>query len=422
MTTEAISQNDVRPVMETKHVGEAAIAGAFDDFMHAFEAFKDTNDARLDALEKRMASDVVTDEKLARIGRALDEHKRIVDTLVHKAARPALDSGPLASGVSLQHKSAFDGYIRKGDAGGLRNLEAKALSVGSDPDGGYLVPDETEASINRSLRDISPIRAIAGVRQVSGSVYKKPFAVTSAATGWVGETAARPETNAPTLTELAFPTLELYAMPSATQSLLDDSAVDIDQWMTEEVRAVFAEQESAAFVNGNGNNKPRGFLNYPTVENGDWSWGSIGTIATGVAGALPANNPSDILIDLIYALKSGYRANAQFVMNRATQAVLRKLKDADGNYLWQPGLAPGQPPTLLGFAIAETEDMPDIAEDAHAMAFGDFRRGYLIVDRIGIRVLRDPYSSKPYVLFYTTKRVGGGVQDFEALKFLKFGA
>jgi HK97 family phage major capsid protein len=411
----------VSGTLETKRLGDGDIAAAFDDFMRAFAAFKETNDERLGEIERRMSSDVVTTDKLMRIDQALDAHKRAVDELAFKASRPILGGDPLRSGVSLQHKVAFDGYMRKGEAGQLRDIEAKALSVGSDPDGGYLVPDETETTINGALRDISPIRAIAGVRQVSGSVYKKPFAISGAATGWVGEAAARPETNSPTLAELAFPTMELYAMPSATQSLLDDGAVDIDQWIADEVRAAFAEQEGTAFVIGDGVNKPRGFTTYATVDNGSWSWGNIGTVPTGVSADFAATDPADALIDLIYAVRSGYRANAHFVMNRATQSVVRKMKDGDGNYLWQPGLQPGQAPTLMGFAIAESEDMPDIAADSNAIAFGDFRRGYLIVDRVGIRVLRDPFSAKPYVLFYTTKRVGGGVQDFDAIKFLRFG-
>jgi HK97 family phage major capsid protein len=398
------------------------LAGAFDDFMRAFEAFKDTNDERLSEMEKRCSADAVTTEKLARIDRALDEHKRAVDELALKSARPPLGAGGVrASGAALQHKAAFDSYVRKGEPGRLRELEAKALSVGSDPDGGYLVPDETETVVNRALRDISPIRAIAGVRQVSGSVYKRPVAVSAASTGWVAETASRPQTNAPTLAELSFPTMELYAMPAATPSLLDDSAVDIDAWLSDEVRVAFAEQEGTAFVSGDGTNKPKGFLAYDTVANASWAWNKLGFIATGVDGAFPADDPSDKLIDLIYSVKAGYRANATFVMNRATQSVIRKMKDGDGNYLWQPAIKAGEPSTLLGFAVAEAEDMPDIAEDSLSVAFGDFRRGYLIVDRVGIRVLRDPYSAKPYVLFYTTKRVGGGVQDFDAIKLLKFG-
>ncbi|MFD0986771.1 phage major capsid protein [Methyloligella solikamskensis] len=301
-----------------------------------------------------------------------------------------------------------------------RAREVLELMRGSD--GGYLVPPETEAAVIRGVKEISPIRAIAGNRTVSASIYKKPFSITGPATGWVAETATRPETNSPTLDELAFPTMELYAMPSATQTLLDDSAVNIDEWLAEEIQIAFAEQEGTAFVTGDGDAKPRGFLDYTPVANGSWAWDKIGYIATGNDGTFDTANPSDDLIDLVYSLKSGYRANAHWVMNRATQAVIRKFKDDDGNYLWHPGEKAGAWPTLMNYPIAESEDMPDIGSDEFAIAFGDFKRGYLVVDRAGIRVLRDPYSAKPYVLFYTTKRVGGGVQDFDAIKLLKFGS
>jgi HK97 family phage major capsid protein len=403
---------------ETKAVLDAAIA--YEGFLRDFEAFKETNDRRLDEIERRGAADVVTSDKLARIDRALDETKRAIDMLTLKAARPPLGGAPVCSGASIQHKAAFEGYVRGGETASLRELEAKALSVGSDTDGGYLVPDETERAVNMALKAISPIRAIASVQQVSGSVYKRPFATSGTSTGWVGETGARPQTNTPVLAELSYPTMELYAMPAATQSLLDDSVVNIDDWLAEEVRVAFAEQEGTAFVTGDGVNKPKGFLTYPTVANASWTWGNIGFIASGAAGAFPASDPGDKLIDLVYAVKSPYRANAHFVMNRSTQSVIRKMKDGDGTYLWQPAAAAGEPATLLGYPVAESEDMPSIANDSFSIAFGDWKRGYLVVDRVGIRVLRDPYSSKPYVLFYTTKRVGGGVHDFDAIKLMKF--
>ncbi len=399
------------------------VVEAFDEFMMAFEAFKEANDERLAQIESRVDADVVTTEKMERINRALDEHKRLVDSLVLKSRRPALSGERGETSLSaLQHKAAFDGYVRHGAETQLRALEAKAMSVASDADGGYLVPDETEREIGRLLSQASPIRAIAGVREISASVYKKPFAVTGPATGWVGETAVRPETDTGTLAELTFPAMELYAMPAATQTLLDDSAVDIDAWIAGEVQVAFAEQEGAAFVAGDGTNKPKGFLAYATVAESSWSWGNLGYVATGVAGAFPASDPSDVLIDLVYALKAGYRQNATWVMSRRTQGEIRKIKDADGNYIWQPAAQAGGTASLLNFPVAEAEDMPDIGTDELAIAFGDFRRGYLVVDRLGVRILRDPYSAKPYVLFYTTKRVGGGVQDFDAIKLMKFGA
>ncbi|WP_394890892.1 phage major capsid protein [Mesorhizobium sp. AaZ16] len=402
--------------LETK-AADGDVVDAFGEFMATFEAFKEANDEKLARLEKR--ADVLDTEKVDRIQRSLDEQKRAIDQLSLKRARPAL--GREGRAMPSEHKGAFEAYMRSGDDRLIRSLDTKAMSYGSGQDGGYLVPDETEAEIGKRLSALSPIRSIASVRQVSSAVLKKPFAVGGPAVGWVAETAARPQTASPTLAELQFPTMELYAMPAATASLLEDSVVDLDQWISGEVDAAFAEQEGLAFVSGDGVNKPKGFLSYTEVAEASWSWGNIGYIATGVSGALPASNPSDILIDTVYALKAGYRQNAAWVMNRKTQASIRKLKDADGNYLWQPPAGPGQRAMLMGFPLVEAEDMPDAGADATPVAFGDFSRGYLVVDRTGVRVLRDPYSAKPYVLFYTTKRVGGGVQDFDAIKLLKFG-
>jgi HK97 family phage major capsid protein len=395
--------------LETK----AGISRDVDDLMQAFEAFKETNDRRLAEIEQRGAQDAVTAEKLARI-------EKTMDGLALKQARVPIGGREAAAGADLAHKSAFEGYVRKGESGNLSALEQKALSVGIDADGGYLVPKETERAVNMALKTVSPIRSIAGVRQVSGSVYKVPFATAGAATGWVAEAAVRPQTNTPPLAELSFPTMELYAMPAATQAILDDAAIDIDAWLAEEVRIAFAQQEGTAFVTGDGVNKPKGFLTYPTVANASWSWGNVGFITSGAAGAFPAANQADKLIDLVYAVKGTYRASGTFVMNRSTLGAVRKMKDADGSYIWQPSGDAAQPSRLLGYPVAEAEEMPNIAADSLAIAFGDFASGYLIVDRVGIRVLRDPYSAKPYVLFYTTKRVGGGIRDFEAIKFLKF--
>ena len=402
---------------ETKSV-DADVSAAFEDFMSAFEHYKQSNDERLAEIERRGGTDVITEEKMARIDLALDEQKRTLDALLVKRARPDLGRGAAQPSAVRQ---AFDAYVRRGDEVALRQTELKAMSAGSDPDGGYLVPDELDSEIGRRLSELSPIRSIATVRQVSGAVLKKPFALNGMATGWVGETDARPQTNAPQLAELQFPTMELYAMPAATASLIEDSAVDIEGWIASEVEAAFAEQEGAAFVTGDGVNKPRGFLDYPSVADDAWSWGNLGFVATGAAGAFGAD-PSDRLVELIYALKAGHRQNGRFVMNRKTQSQIRKFKDADGNYLWMPPAGAGQAASLMGFPVVEAEDMPDVAANALALAFGDFRRGYLVVDRTGVRILRDPYSAKPYVLFYTTKRVGGGVQNFEAIKLLKFAA
>ncbi len=412
------------PERKSTDLGSPAVhdvRDAFDEFMTRFESFKQANDDRLRELEQKKTADVVTVEKVDRLNAALDLQQKTVDGLALSLSRPERGELSTLTPASRDHKMAFDTYVRRGETGTLRALEAKALSAQSDPDGGYLVPSETERLIDRVVSEASPIRTIAGVRQIGAASYKKPFATTGAATGWVGETEPRAQTDGPRISELEFPVMELYAMPAATSTLLDDNAVNLDQWIAEEVQTAFAEQEGAAFVSGDGVRKPRGFLSYDTVDNASWAWGKVGYIATGASGAFPVNNPSDVLLDLVYAVKSGYRANAHFVMNRQTQSQIRKFKDADGHYLWQPSLAAGEAPRLMNVPIAEAEDMPDVGADAFSMAYGDFRRGYLIVDRLGIRVLRDPYSAKPYVLFYTTKRVGGGIQNFEAIKLLKFG-
>jgi HK97 family phage major capsid protein len=390
------------------------VTGMFSEFMSAFEEFKRTNDTRLGDLERRGAADGLTEDKLNRLNSVLDSAKSTLDRVSLERARPQLEGSRARHDGNDEYKDAFSAYVKRG--------EEKALSIGSNADGGYLVPTETETEITRLLTAVSPIRAIAGVRQVSSSVYKKPITITGPAVGWVAETGARTQTAAQTIDALSFPTAELYAMPAATAAFLDDAAVDVGQWIADEVNNAFAVQETTAFVSGDGTNKPKGFLSETQITNGSWAWGKIGYVPTGVSAALPSTSPSDVLIDLAYALKAGYRQNASWVMNRKTQGAVRKLKDADGNYLWQPALSPAGNATLLGFNLVEAEDMPDIAANSTSIAFGDFRRGYLIVDRQGVNVLRDPFSAKPYVLFYTTKRVGGGVQDFDAIKLLKFSA
>jgi HK97 family phage major capsid protein len=406
--------------IETKSTDAVA---AFGEFARAFEEYKETNEARLEAIERKGSPDVVTVEKLDRLDSVLDETKSRLDRMSLDHRRPPLGIPAAASDPArAEHKAAFDLYVRSGESSGLKTLEAKALSAGSGPDGGYLAPAQVESEVLRRLSALSPIRAIAGNRMISGGLYKVAHSVGGPSSGWVSETAARPQTDGPTLAELSFPAMELYAMPAATQTLLDDAIVDIDQWIADEVETAFAEQEGAAFITGDGVNKPRGFLDYDAVANNAWEWGKLGFVASGAAGAFAVDDPSDALVDLIYALKAGYRQNASFVMNRKTQSAIRKFKDGQGNYLWQPPAGAGQSATLMNFPVVEAEDMPDIAAGSTSIAFGDFRRGYLVVDRAGLRILRDPYSAKPYVLFYTTKRVGGGVQDFSAIKLMKFAA
>lgn len=392
------------------------------ELMRLFETFREANDQRLAEIERR-AGDVLTEEKVARLDRALDEKMARLDRLVLEARRPPLgrETGGTRPVVS-EHKAAFEAYIRSGETGALRAIETRALSAGSGPDGGYLAPPEVENAVTQRLAAVSPIRAIAGVRQISAGSYKRPFSVSGPASGWVGETAARPQTDSPVLAEQVFPAMELYAMPAATQTLIDDAAVDIEAWLAGEIDTVFAEQEGAAFVNGNGASRPTGFLAVPQAAESAWEWGKLGFLATGEAAGLPEEDAADLVVDLVHALKAGYRQNGRFVMNRRTQAAVRKIKDASGAYVWTPPARAGGEASLYTFPVTEAEDMPDIGAGTTPIAFGDFRRGYLVVDRLGLRILRDPYSAKPYVLFYTTKRVGGGVADFDAIKLLKVAA
>lgn len=307
--------------------------------MAAFEAFKATNDQRLEDLEARGGADVLLEEKLAGLEATLDAQKKRIDTLSVKVSRPGLGVEPAGGEApAASHKAAFEAYARKGDLAKLTMLEQKALSVGSEADGGYLVPEATEKEIMSALKDRSPMRAFADKMTISTDTFKRPFAIAGAEGGWVGECGLRPQTATPTLSELTYPTMELYALPAASLRLLDDAAVDIEAWLAREVRDTFAAQEGAAFVSGDGISPPKGFLSYLTVDNGSWTWGKLGTIASGADGGFKATAPADPLIDLVYALKSAYRTQGRFVMNRLTQSALRKLKDGQGNYIWQPSL------------------------------------------------------------------------------------
>jgi HK97 family phage major capsid protein len=410
---------------ETKQApGTPEARAAMHEMMAAFEAFKGANDARLDEIEKKASADTLLEEKVARIDQAVASAQARLDRVVSDGRRPELGRAlPAGRGASptegLEEKAAFDGYLKTGQSFGL---ELKAgLSTASNS-AGYVVPEQTERAIERRLMAGSPMREIATVRTVGAGVFRKPVSTAGVAAGWVAETAARPETDPATLALLEFPSADLYASPAATQSLLDDALIDLDEWLAAEVEDAFAAQETAAFVTGDGVNKPKGFLSYPIVADASAVWGEIGHVASGAAGAFAPTSPTDRLIDLVYAPKAQYRPNGRFVMNRKTVSAVRKFKDADGNYIWQPAQRAGETASLLGYRVTEIETMPDIAANSAAIAFGDFQRGYLIVDRAGVRVLRDPYSAKPYVLFYTTKRVGGGVQNFDAIKVMKFAA
>lgn len=406
----------------------AEIKKAVEGFMTTFEEFKNKVNTELDQVKKTGGTDAVTADEVKKLNAALDEQKKLVDELRLDAKRPLItghDGEKRAMTADEQkHRDAFLNYMRKGASAEeeLKAIEAKSLSAGSNPDGGYVVPFQLDSTIDRVLSEVSPIRAISSVMQVSTGLLRKPVNMGGAGAGWVGEAESRPQTATPTLNMLEFPVMEMYANPAATQTLLDDAYINIEQWLADEVQITFAEQEGAAFVAGNGVNKPRGFLAYDTVANANYAWGKLGFTVSGGASDFAATEPENVFIDLIHSLKAGYRTGARFVMNSATLAKVRKFKDGNDNFIWQPGLQAGQPDRLLGYAITEAEDMPDVGAGEFPIAFGNFNRGYQVVDRIGTRVLRDPFTAKPFVLFYTTKRVGGGVKNFEAIKLLKIGA
>lgn len=400
-----LNENHI-PAPETK-----ALVTEMNETLHALRQESEAEEAT------GRAPDPVSEEKFARMNARIDE-------ISIKMNRPVLGKPGSARMMaedrsSLEQKAAFQTYMRTGQEDAIRRFEMKSnANLGPDP--GYVLPPDVELGILSRMAIWSPLRAVANVQQVSGTSFRTAVSPNGATRGWTGD--ANPSNTPDTtfLRDLSFNTAELFCQPAATQTLLDDPAIDLESWIGGEVERAFALAEAATFITGNGVNKPKGFLAEPTVANASWAWGSLGFMSTGVSAAFPATNPSDVLIDFVHSLKTIYRQNGSFVMNRKTQGAIRKFRDSTGNYLWQPPTMAGARATLMNFPVVEVEDMPDIAANSFSIAFGDFQRGYLIVDRIGIRALRDPYSAKPYVLFYTTKRIGGGVQDYDAIKLLRF--
>jgi HK97 family phage major capsid protein len=392
------------------------------------EDFKQTNDERLAKLEKGQSSSDF-EAKLAKIqadiASAMDAKKDIEALEAKFNVQQIATSSKETNKDKLAHKEAFfNNFVRKGNESGLRELEQKAWQIGVGSDGGFAVPEQIDRAIEQLARDLSPMRQVANVVQVGTSDYKKLVNVNGIASGWVGETAARPSTNTSSLAEVTFPMGELYANPQVTQQSLDDMFFNVESEIGTQLAEEFAIAEGAAFITGNGTNRPKGITTYTTAATADATraFATIEHIATGVAGDFAATNKADVLYDVIAKLKAAYRGNANWMMNKALMFELLKIKDTTGQYLWQPSLQEGFPIRLLGFGVVEAEDMPVKAANALGIAFGDFRRAYTIVDRVGTRMLRDPYSNKPYVGFYTTKRVGGGLVNSEAVKFVKFSA
>lgn len=419
----------------------------------AFAAFKASVNEELAQLKKGVA-DVVTTEKLGRINDAIDkigdeikQAGKRADEIEAKANRLALHGG---AGDEVEVKAAAE-FARQtqrqvdvqslreykaalyGTSGPLRNVrpgdaEMKAMSVGSDPDGGYLVTPDTTGRIVQRIYETSPMRQVASVMSIGTDTVEGLNDLGENGFAWVGETPARTENTTAQLGKWSIVVHEAVSIVSATQKVLEDARLDLEAWLAMKSADRISRGENAAFVSGNGISKPRGFTDYATAATADATrpWGTLEHLNTGANGAFRTRsgdtNPVDDLINVIYALKAPYRGNARWMTSRAVLREARKLKDGQGNFIWQPAAVAGQPSSLVGFPVVEAEDMPALGTGSLSMAFGDFREGYQIVDRIGLSVLRDPYTSYPYVFFKFRKRVGGGVVNFEAIKFLRFGS
>jgi HK97 family phage major capsid protein len=376
----------------------------------AFATFRSEHTKQMADMQKGQ-DDALQALKVDAINAHISDLQSAIDQANTKMA--AMEMGA-AAGVrpvkDKEYSDAFQAHMRKGDV-------QAALNKGSAEDGGYTSPVEWDRTITDKLIIVSPMRALCSVQPVSGDGYKKLVNLRGTTSGWVGETDARPETGTPKLAAQGYSWGEIYANPAATQQMLDDSEINIESWLAGEVDVEFAYQEGKAFVSGDGTKKPRGLLTYAAGGANLHPLGGIEVVASGAVGGITG----DAILDLVYALPETFTGNAKFAMNRNTMLKIRKLKDSDNNYLWQPSLQAGQPSTLGGYAIADLPDMPGVASNALSIAFGDFKRAYKILDRVGVRILRDPYTNKPFVSFYTTKRVGGGLENPECMKFMKIG-
>ena len=375
----------------------------------AFASFKEAHAEQIKGVEAKF-DDVVTRDKLDKVNATVGDLQAALDEVNAKMASAQMTG---ASGNVLrdpEYTQAFSKFVSKGDV-------QASLNKGADAEGGYVAPTEWDRTITDKLIEVSPMRQICQVQTISTGSFSKLFNLRGTASGWVGETAARPKTDNAEFGQMVYRVGEIYANPAATQQLLDDALVNLEAWLAGEVQTEFAFQENLAFVSGSGaNNRPNGILTYVTGGANDAAhpFGAILATNSGAAAALTG----DGIVRLTGELPSSFTANARFVMNRNTMTAARLLKDGQNNYLWQPSYQAGTPQTLAGYAMTEVPAMPDVEAGAKAIMFGDFNQAYLIVDSVGTRLLRDPYTNKPYVQFYTTKRVGGGLLNPEAVRAL----
>ena len=389
------------------------VKATIEQLQKAFHDFKAEHQAQLDDVKKGN-SDALQALKVDRINAQIDLLQRAVDEANAKAAAAQMGGAPDARIKDREYTEAFKAHIQKG------TVQA-ALNKGLAAEGGFTAPTEWDRTITDRLVQVSPMRQICSVQTISTGSFSKLFNMRGTVSGWVGETTARTETATPTFGTLTYAVGEIYANPAATQQMLDDSLVDLEGWLAGEVQTEFAFQESVAFVSGTGaNNRPNGILTYIT-GGANATAHPMGAILATNSGNLSALT-ADGLVNLVHALPSEFTGNARFTMNRNTMRAVRLLKDGQNNYLWQPSYQAGTPSTLLGYGVTEVPAMPDVAAGTRPILFGDFQRSYLIVDSVGVRVLRDPFTNKPYVMFYTTKRVGGGLLNPESMKALNVAA
>lgn len=367
------------------------------------------------------------EQSLTNLETAFDRFKNAqesrLDTLEAKHLRPQLETKEiLMDSNAYQHKTAFINYLKKGDETDLRAYESKSLTAGVEKDGGFFIPHMLSAKMKERLADQSVIRSIANVLTISTDAVDMLVDTKEPAVGWTGEVAERKETDTPELSKIKIPVHELYARPRATTKLLEDASINVEEWLIERIAQKMAQMENAAFILGDGDNKPKGFLGYKTADKNKWEWGLLEHVISGEKGDFLEKLGADVLIDCVNALRPEYHKHAVWVMSRSAHAAIRKLKDETQQYLWQPGLGGDKLSTLLGYPVLISNDMPPLekGKTSASVAFGDFQQGYQIVDRNQIHVLRDPYSAKPYVEFYTTCRVGGDVTNFEAIKVIQF--
>lgn len=422
------------------------IKETFAELKNIIDEFKKANDKALEQKAGKGYVDSLLKEKVEKLNDAIsakqDEWQKQIDDVDARmnrldAIENNLDDGKqLMADISsfsiltkrevsveqyLAYKPALISYLRVGEA--VTSDVKAALHVGSDPKGGYYVTPDTSGKIVKLIYESSPIRQIADVVTIGTDALEGLRDLDEAASGgWVGERQSRSETDTPDTGKWRIPAHEQFAQPKATQKMLDDSGIDIEAWLEGKVSDKLIRTENAAFVTGTGSLKPRGFLTYDEGTPSASDYEKIKQLPSGASGAFASSKPGDKLLDMVFEIKAAYRANARWAMARNTLNKARQLKDGNGNYLWLPGTFAEQvvSGSLLGYPITEAEDMPALSSNSLSIAFGDFRKGYLIVDRMGIRVLRDPYTDKPNILFYTTKRVGGDVSDFDAIKIMKF--